>query len=173
MSMIVLTTGDNWQDITYVLTDTEAVAAPFAYIFIGTVNVILGMLVVELFTAVICSTFAEVREEGAASAFVTDVAQLPTYHSHSSDEGSDEDDEAMLLGNAGREVQHSKGSAWGQPKPAFYQVAKLEETVLSDGFESLILAFILLNSVALAVVHHDMHPTLESILEVFFRGFTP
>jgi hypothetical protein len=172
MSMIVLTTGDNWQDITYVLTDTEAVAAPFAYIFIGTVNVILGMLVVELFTAVICSTFAEVREEGAASAFVTDVAQLPTYHSHSSDEGSDEDDEAMLLGNAGREVQHSKGSAWGQPKPAFYQVAKLEETVLSDGFESLILAFILLNSVALAVVHHDMHPTLESILDLSETAFT-
>ena len=171
LSMVVLTTGDNWEDITYVLMDTEAVAAPFAYLFIGVVNVVLGMLVVELFTAVICSTFAEVREEGAASAFVTDVAQLPTYHSHSSDDGSEEEDDLLLIGGESK-ITHSKGSAWGQPKPAFYQVAKLEETVLSEGFESIILAFILLNSVALAVVHHDMHPTLNWVLDKSETLFT-
>lgn len=172
LSMIVLTTGDNWQDLTYVLVDTEAVAAPFAYAFIGTVNVVLAMLVVELFTAVICSTFSEVREEGAATAFVSDVAQLPTYHSQSSDEGSDDDVALLLVTGGQEEVKESKGSTWGQPKKAFYQVSGLEQTVLSDGFESLILAFILLNSVALAVVHHDMNPTLESFLDLSEKVFT-
>lgn len=166
LSMIVLTTGDNWQDIAYVLVQSEASAAPFAYYFIGVINVVLAMLVVELFTAVICSTFAEVREAGAASAFVSDVATLPTYHTQSSDEDSDEDEV-----DGGR-TAHSKGTDWGQPKPAFYQLAKLEDTVLGEGFESLVLGLILINSVALAVVHHDMHPSLANALDTSETVFT-
>lgn len=79
LSLFIATTGDNWQDITWLLYWSPVDANMLAYPLMLIIQILCTMVAMNIFVAVICDAFDEVRQEGQTSAFAEE-SEVSAYH---------------------------------------------------------------------------------------------
>ena len=151
LTLIVATTSDNWQDITYMLTGSVSTAGSVAYTFMMSILVFLSMIALNIFVAIISSTFADVRGD-QQSAFSEEEKQ-ETVETATVEPTKDTEDG---LEDASKVVDLNEIS-WSVPRPPgwiapAYQSDAVEILVQHPVFDNCVTFSIIANTVCLAMV---------------------
>ena len=173
LSLFIATTGDNWQDITWVYKWSPTTTAPLAYPFFVSIQILLTMTAMNIFVAVICGAFDEVRAESHHGAF---------------EESDEEDEEEGEEGAEGDEAEGAESDAaaedeqgqWIVPRPKGwtapgYQSDDIERITEKPWFDGASTLLIGANVVTLSMntpLVHWYNPALALSLEWVDVGFT-
>eukprot|EP01052_Picozoa_sp_SAG31_P008201 SAG31_NODE_408_length_16015_cov_77.203569_5_plen_1180_part_00 len=156
LTLIVATTGDNWQDLTFSLMDEESYMAPYLYHL--SINLLLSLVGINLFVVVISSTFARVRERQANAEYVESLTTMP-YSDSEDEEEMDPDHKSWVP---------EQPDGWVAP---FYHLPAAEKLVSAGEFEAGVTLAIFGNTISLCMTHYGMSVDFRENLgyvEVFF-----
>jgi voltage-dependent calcium channel L type alpha-1D len=164
LSLFIATTGDNWQDITWVYKWSPTTTSSIAYPFFVSIQILLTMTAMNIFVAVICGAFDEVRAESHHSAFA---------------ESDEEEEEEADSGDA-EEEEDDGSEEWIVPRPKGwvappYQSDGLERLTEKASFDGVSTFLIGLNVITLSMntpLVHWNNPALAMTLEWVDVGFT-
>eukprot|EP01047_Picozoa_sp_COSAG01_P065060 COSAG01_NODE_8718_length_2686_cov_7.882226_1_plen_718_part_10 len=165
LSLFIATTGDNWQDITWIYAWSPGSSAPLSYAFFVSIQVLLTMVAMNIFVAVICGAFDEVRAEENHSAFATEERLDQTGKRVSVDSEQ-----------AGSPREQSD-DGWAVPRPVGwvapgYQSDSVERITEEPWFDASSTVLILLNVITLSLTHHGMSDDLTLTIEICDIIFT-
>ena len=138
LSLFIATTGDNWQDITWVYKWSPTTTSSIAYPFFVSIQILLTMTAMNIFVAVICGAFDEVRSETHHSAF--------EEGDDGEDDGVEDDDDDEDDGSAEWIVPRPKD--WTAPPYQSDSLERLTEKQIFDGVSTFLIA---LNVITLSI----------------------
>ena len=157
LSLFIATTGDNWQDMTWVLQWSPGSSSGLAYPFMVSIQVLMSMVAINIFVAVICGAFDEVRAEmgDGESAFAEAAGDEDAQK-------EDEDDEDS-------EWQVARPKGWEAPS---YQSDAIEKITEATWFDVVSTSLIIANVGTLCMIHHGMSVDLAAFVEMSDAIFT-
>lgn len=140
LSLFIATTGDNWQDITWVYKWSPTNTSSIAYPFFVSIQVLLTMTAMNIFVAVICGAFDEVRAESHHSAFVED--------------GEEQTEEEEDLDDGSAEWIVPRPRSWTAPPYQSDALERLTEKPIFDGVSTFLIG---LNVITLSLNSPSLH----------------
>eukprot|EP01050_Picozoa_sp_SAG11_P006731 SAG11_NODE_535_length_8688_cov_2.395809_2_plen_1974_part_00 len=153
LTMFCATTGDNWNEIAWAFLESPANSSTFGWLFLLSISFFCSLIALNIFVAVICAVFGDVRGDTVMSAFSEQIAM--GYY-----ESDDEDEEELTKGLIAVDMSDSM-HAWVVERPRnwtrpFYHSDEIELLTEKSAFEGIVTTTILLNTCTMAMAYHGM-----------------
>ena len=158
LSIFVATTGDNWNEIAWALLDSTTNTNWFGWLFLLSISFFCSLIALNIFVAVVCAVFGDVRGDAVNSAF-SEEAALGYYDS---DEDDDDNDMSVDMNESFHSWEVPRPRDWTRP---FYHSDKMEMVTESPLFEAVVTLAIIANTGTMAAAYHGMPQSYFDTLE--------